>query len=69
MLRQASSGLTGIEFARLPHNSRTQHIDDLKEVVDDLFQKHPDAFLSRAVNQWKVSKRQRENAQGVNHGE
>ena len=72
MLRQASSGLTGTEFARLPHSSREQHTDDVNAVIDTLFSTHPQAFLTRAVNQWKEKQRNREayaRPQGEHHGE
>lgn len=71
MLRQASSGLTGVEFARLPHTSRSQYTDDLKEVVNALFKNHPEAFIVRAVNQWKEKQRnyQTFNRAGEHHGE
>ena len=72
MLRQASSGLTGTEFSRLPHGSREQHLDDINAVIDVLFSTHPEAFINRAVNQWKERQRNREayaRPQGVQHGE
>jgi hypothetical protein len=70
MLRQASSGLTGTDFARLPQSSRQQHLDDINAVIDTLFKTHPEAFLVRAVNQWKERQRNREaySRVGVNHG-
>ena len=71
MLRQASSGLTGTEYARLPNNSRTQHQDDLNEVINLLYKDHPEAFIQRAVNQWKEKQRNYNayNRAGEHHGE
>jgi hypothetical protein len=39
-------------------------------VIDNLFKTHPEAFLPRAVNQWKERQRNREaySRVEVNHG-
>ena len=71
-LRRAASGLTGTEFARLPYTSQQLHLDDINEVIDNLFKTHPEAFITRAVNQWKEKQRNREvysRPQGEHHGE
>jgi hypothetical protein len=69
-LRRAASGLTGTEFARLPYTSQQLHLDDINEVIDNLFKTHPESFLPRAVNQWKERQRNREaySRVEVNHG-